>query len=224
MMMTLAEEEEEEEGGGGGGEEEGGGCVMTPHKPFSSSSFMMATGGGGGAGGAAATTTATMFTARGVSRAEEAEEIEMLATLSPEEHEELMRYIEDALQEEMRAAEEMAFEEYSQLENHEIEASVEHLYDYDALPPDDAVTVLCPCCKENYLLHGGTGEDVLCTCGLRLDGGNSELTLALLQERLAAVYAQHKAICVVKEPTFFQRGPCDLWVECLTCGLSAPVL
>ncbi len=149
---------------------------------------------------------------------------EELERLSPEEQVELMRCIEEALQAEMHAAEQLALEEYARLENHEIEASVEALYDYDALPADN-VAVLCPRCKGNFLVQEEGGEgDVLCACGLRVEGGKGPATLVQLQEALAGVYAQHKAVCAVKEPTFFQRGSGDLFMECGVCGMSARVV
>jgi hypothetical protein len=142
--------------------------------------------------------------------------------LSPEEQVELMQCIEEALQAEVRAAEELALEEYSQLENYEIEASVEALYDDEAHLSADDVAVLCPCCKANFLLC--QNEEAFCACGLRVEAAEGAGSLGWLQERLAGVYAHHKGMCVVKEPMFFQRGMADLWVECVTCGLSAQIL
>jgi len=153
---------------------------------------------------------------------EEEDDEDGFDALSPEEQVELMQCIEEALQAEVRAAEEQALEEYSQLENYEIEASVEALYDDETLLSADDVAVLCPCCKANFLLC--QNGEALCACGLRVEAAEGAVSLAWLQERLAGVYAHHKGVCVVKEPIFFQRGVADLWVECGTCGLSAQIL
>jgi|EP00624_Nannochloropsis_granulata_P004934 hypothetical protein len=153
---------------------------------------------------------------------DEQEDEDGFDTLSPEEQVELMQCIEEALQAEVRAAEEHALEEYSQLENYEIEASVEAFYDDDALLSADDVAVLCPCCKANFLLC--QNGEAFCACGLRVEATKGAGSLALLQELLAGVYAHHKGVCMVKEPVFFQRGMDDLWVECVTCGLSAQIL
>lgn len=154
---------------------------------------------------------------------DEEEDEDGFDALSPEEQVELMQCIEEALQAEVRAAEEQALEEYSQLENYEIEASVEALYDDEAHLSADDVAVLCPCCKANFLLC--QNGEAFCACGLRVEAAEEGAgSLGWLQERLAGVYAHHKGMCVVKEPMFFQRGVADLWVECVTCGLSAQIL
>jgi hypothetical protein len=70
--------------------------------------------------------------------------------LSPEEHWELMRCIEEALALEVGAGagageEWAAGEEYSQLEHADVEGAVAQLYDYEALPEDGACDCVCVC-------------------------------------------------------------------------------
>lgn len=153
---------------------------------------------------------------------EEEDDEDGFDALSPEEQVELMQCIEEALQAEVRAAEEEALEEYSQLESYEIEASVEAFYDDEALLSADDVAVLCPCCKANFLMC--QNGEAFCACGLRVEAAEGAGSMAWLQERLAGVYAHHRGLCVVKELMFFRRGVADLWVECVTCGLSAQIL
>lgn len=144
-----------------------------------------------------------------------------LEDLSEKEQLELMRCIEEALEAEVMAADAEALEEYSQLESSDIEASVQALYDCHTLSHDD-IAVLCPCCKSNFLLNHN--EDIACACGLRLDVGGKAGKMTWLQARLADVYAQHRAICVLQEPVFIQREPPGLWVECGSCGLRDHIL
>jgi hypothetical protein len=158
-------------GGGGGGEDAAGRLAFLPSPPPLTHNGAEGGGAGAGgveAGGGRRSSTPSSISGAALSilqaemrraarrpegegegeammaiaeERDEGEEEEGEGQLSPEEHWELMRCIEEALAAEVggRAEEWDAWAgEYSQLEHAEVEGSVAQLYDYEELPADGA--------------------------------------------------------------------------------------
>lgn len=149
--------------------------------------------------------------------------------LSTEEINALIDELEEALDLERRAAEEMAIREH-QKSLAEGDADVRELVDFHSRFGDVTCSseVFCPLCSRDVLQvrHGV----VFCSCGLRLDGGTYDnLTIDVVRERLGQVFEEHtKSRCPQKKsPTFsceerfgftFMHACCD------TCKFDCIVL
>eukprot|EP00295_Goniomonas_pacifica_P029945 CAMPEP_0175935744 /NCGR_PEP_ID=MMETSP0108-20121206/21218_1 /TAXON_ID=195067 ORGANISM="Goniomonas pacifica, Strain CCMP1869" /NCGR_SAMPLE_ID=MMETSP0108 /ASSEMBLY_ACC=CAM_ASM_000204 /LENGTH=225 /DNA_ID=CAMNT_0017259733 /DNA_START=10 /DNA_END=687 /DNA_ORIENTATION=- len=134
--------------------------------------------------------------------------------LPQEQYEEVMQFLEAAVQQEMKEAEAEILKQQEEAEKFEQERSSAQALAHLAAPSG----LLCPVCRQSNLAQHLSS--VFCRCGLRLDLKTDLLDLTQVGSLLSEAYIAHREACAHEPACAVQSqwGPQLLVMHCATCA------